>query len=299
MAERQSFKYISNIIIAPPEITDDTFKKDGTIDEFGTRRWLGDLDWDKYVKGTQEALFEIMKYNWTGLAIMNAIAKRRDELDLVIQPSDPNICNAHAKPFNRVLKNGRKEFFVEFTPYVWGDDNKCARQNPGDFPGGLPDEVLLHELIHAYRRIHGRSQTARDIIIPDFYYETYDEFVAILLANIYRSAKGRHNLRKDHLKWRPLPIWLHDNEQFLSLISKHEALIRYLAHEEAKTGLLRDVRHDTGRFNPVRYWFDHFQFRPVLVPPAPPSLLGPKVKNGQSPGKPAKPAKPRGRPAAK
>lgn len=291
MAEREHFRFISNIIIAPPEITNDTYE-DGKLKEFGTRHWLEDLDWNKYVEGTHQALFEIMKYNWTGLAIMNAIGKRRDELDVVIRPKNPNICNAEAKTFHHLMKNGRKEFLVDFTPYVWGDGYKCAREGPF----GLADEVLLHELIHAYRRIHERGITARDVIISDFYYTDYDEFVAILLTNIYRSAKGRHGLRKDHFDYlRPLPIWLHDNEQFLTLIPKHEQLIRFLVHEERGTWLLRDVYHDKGSFNPVRYWFDHLQFRPVLVPPSPPTLVGPRMKPGRQPQRPAKPAKPRRR----
>ena len=61
-------------------------------------------------------------------------------------------------------------------------------------PGGRPDEVLLHELVHALRMAQGRSLC---LFMPDNY-DTIEEFYAILIANIYRSECGYRTLRASH-----------------------------------------------------------------------------------------------------
>lgn len=63
--------------------------------------------------------------------------------------------------------------------------------------GSLADEILLHELVHALRFMQGR---VNPIPTEDHLkrYTTHEEFLAIVVANVYISAKPSLQLRADH-----------------------------------------------------------------------------------------------------
>jgi hypothetical protein len=63
-------------------------------------------------------------------------------------------------------------------------------------PGGRPDEVLLHELVHALRSSMALTLCVSPSNIIE--YDTVEEFYAILIANIYRSENGYRDLRSNH-----------------------------------------------------------------------------------------------------
>ena len=61
-------------------------------------------------------------------------------------------------------------------------------------PGSSPDAVLFHELVHAYRHFTGsRLEYSPDV--DGFPSQKYEEFVAILVTNVYLSAGGAEKLR--------------------------------------------------------------------------------------------------------
>jgi len=63
-------------------------------------------------------------------------------------------------------------------------------------PGSGPGEVLFHELVHAQRMLDGKfiSTTVPEHIHMD----DFEEFCAIVAANIYRSERGFELIRSDH-----------------------------------------------------------------------------------------------------
>jgi hypothetical protein len=65
---------------------------------------------------------------------------------------------------------------IWFTPAMWADKSRG--------PASAPDEVLLHELIHASRQVSGVSR--RDHVGK---YTNEEEFIAIMIDNIYLSEK--------------------------------------------------------------------------------------------------------------
>ena len=82
---------------------------------------------------------------------------------------------------------------VEYSPATWLEVNRRAK---GVRPGHGPAEVLIHELTHAMRMGHG--------IYFDFSVgnnlrmDNYEEFCAILVANVYRSERGFTHMRLNH-----------------------------------------------------------------------------------------------------
>ena len=88
---------------------------------------------------------------------------------------------------------GGTEALVDYTPGFFVRSNPLYNQRQGQ----QPDEVLLHELVHAMRITRGvwdPTPTAGSLAR----YTSNDEFHAILLTNIYRSAHTRGRLRGDH-----------------------------------------------------------------------------------------------------
>ena len=78
------------------------------------------------------------------------------------------------------------------------------------------DEVLLHELVHAFRQTRGQSHCERITSgLPSIdtapansnnvqFYDTLEEFVAIVISNIYRAENNKPGLRRDHHGAAPL-----------------------------------------------------------------------------------------------
>ena len=68
----------------------------------------------------------------------------------------------------------------------------------GVLPGAGPGEMLYHELIHAMQALRGRLDlTPAPVIYPDM--DGFNEFCAVVGANIYRSERGFTTLRSNHV----------------------------------------------------------------------------------------------------
>jgi hypothetical protein len=79
-----------------------------------------------------------------------------------------------------------------------------------NLPGGRPDEVLLHEMVHALRIEKGLNLC---LGIGENY-DSIEEFHAILITNIYRSENGKKTLRAHHNGKTLLPEPLTDDGRF-------------------------------------------------------------------------------------
>ena len=77
---------------------------------------------------------------------------------------------------------------VEYTPDMWP-----VVAGPVD-PGGAADEALYHELVHASRIVRGLA----DRMPVNKKYGDEEEYLAVLLANIYLSEKGQWVFRANH-----------------------------------------------------------------------------------------------------
>ena len=139
---------------------------------------------------------------------------------------------------------------VRYTPSMWSDDafewdgaarNTFAAQTgwwPPD-PGADAGEVLFHEMVHALRAMSGvenRMAMGRQ-------FDTREEFVAVLVTNIYTSERGRFAwLRADHGATRLLSPgdWRTDPEM--------QALIRGISTSEP--GLVLRLARVSAPFNP-------------------------------------------------
>ncbi|HEV3196535.1 MAG TPA: hypothetical protein VGZ73_01480 [Bryobacteraceae bacterium] len=108
-------------------------------------------------------------------------------------------------------------------------------------PGGRPDEVLLHELVHSLRMALGRSLC---LFMPDNY-DTVEEFYAILVANIYRSECGYRTLRANHFGKTNLTD-TDDGHFYTTFKDKIDSFVTQMS------GLCRSIAAVRCSFNPIR-----------------------------------------------
>jgi hypothetical protein len=247
----EAYRYASNIIIA-----------EGTSD--AARQQVNSrMNWPKYFEATQSALDDIIK-SWTGYGLILCLRDLRGKR-VIITPSNVGSCNADAQEPEWAKTN--VDVQVQFTPSEWG--TTCTG------PGASPDEALLHELIHAYRMLKG--YTPISLFVPGFAYHTVEEFIAILLTNIHRSARHRPGLRKDHRGMELLYPELSTSAAFLSKIRKHFELVRDLACANYDLSQLY-VRKDAGAFNPIDYFFRHSSELEKLFKQPDPSEIDPNLE---------------------
>jgi hypothetical protein len=83
---------------------------------------------------------------------------------------------------------------IHYNPWEWP-------QIGGGAPGRARDEILLHELVHAYMIQRGMS-SVRNLAKPSYSqrvrrFTIVDDFYAVMVTNVYASECGRP-LRQDH-----------------------------------------------------------------------------------------------------
>jgi NleD-like pathogen effector protein (putative zinc metallopeptidase) len=91
-------------------------------------------------------------------------------------------------------EGGGANALIRFTPDLYRGAAMAT-------PSNAPDEVLFHELIHASRIMRG----VLDDIPVDGKYDDQEEYLAVVLTNIYMSEKGQWIFAGDH-KTKPVPL---------------------------------------------------------------------------------------------
>jgi hypothetical protein len=92
---------------------------------------------------------------------------------------------------------------IQYHPLTWLEDTLRT----GRVGNLLPDDVLLHELVHALRMMHGMVQTL-DMGNTDHTakYGNTEEFYAVLIANIYISERNAKEGRGQALRGNVGPV---------------------------------------------------------------------------------------------
>jgi hypothetical protein len=137
---------------------------------------------------------------------------------------------------------------IHYTDGMYKAGGCCSLPGPGNV-GNNADEVLLHEIVHALRTMQGKRNpvptegTARK-------YDTEEEFIAILVTNIYMSEKHATAFRADHQGYNALKPPLDTPAGFLG-DPQHLRMLKKMAGEAP--GLFADLQNvSTAVFNPVR-----------------------------------------------
>jgi hypothetical protein len=118
----------------------------------------------------------------------------------------------------------------------------------GGFYVSLPDEVLLHEMVHALRQMQGKSNPipTEDTLRK---YDNEEEFLAIVVSSVYMSAHNKTQLRADHWGFKALDRALNTSAGFLTDAGNFKLMDIYKLVWQPSFWLLRTV---PATFNPFR-----------------------------------------------
>lgn len=113
-------------------------------------------------------------------------------------------------------------------------------------PGDGPGEVLFHEMVHAMRMIHGKF--LRTTVTEDLHMDDFEEFCAILGANIYRSERGFKLMRTNHAGSEALPKELNDSQAYA--IHFQDEIERWF---NSQRDFCVELASSTAQFNPLKF----------------------------------------------
>jgi Effector protein len=238
-------------------------------------------------------LLEQLRNTWTAWAVIAAISAigKQNGRKMTIKPfnkfdKDFNLDqNAYAAPVNGTaatprgkpmeacsadpntgVKAGQVLTDPQGKPYIGtgaGSDteiryNALMWTQPADStgparPGVDADEILLHEMIHGLRQMRGQSQCSGTWDNPG--YDTREEFVAILVSNLYRSEKLRSGLRSDHHGFAQLSPAMSDANTFLTTGNNTDYIHNMFEEDLVFSKNLAKVQC---RFNPVKLFYERY-----------------------------------------
>jgi Effector protein len=125
---------------------------------------------------------------------------------------------------------------------IWYSPDRYAVDDCGWYPGMRPEDVLFHEMVHASRNLNDPVYDNT----PLYLMGDYEEFLAVLITNMYRTEIGAKKLHRDYV----LKLLVEQPEAEAFLSSKRE----YLDAIQALQGdlLVSAVSGLNTPFNPFR-----------------------------------------------
>lgn len=225
------------------------------------------VDWQAHYQHRVRLYLNTIHGSKTGAAVIDAIVG-----SVTVRPlKNPSRDGASARPLYRMHATQMGERLVRcgddpapgigsglgststvfFTPGVYTRGDALQKYSP-DAPAGRPEEVLLHELVHAMR--HTVGELDRSCMKDD--YNRMDEFQAIMVCNIFCSERDRP-LRRNHDSHDPMPrdfaadafrFYATYNRPISKFVSDHPDLSRQLKKVPCA-------------WNPIR---EHFDYQQVL-----------------------------------
>lgn len=153
-----------------------------------------------------------------------------------VVPYTGDTCNARTGQLTSDWKQG---IWIQYSPENWTYDN-CGR-----YPGYRPVETLFHEMVHAsrftnYGGFAGINLTPLDRMLD------YEEFLAVMLTNVFRSEEGARKFNRDYVTGAL--VSQSDLELFLSSRIDYINAVDYFLKDQ----LVKLVVPLTTPFNPFR-----------------------------------------------
>jgi hypothetical protein len=145
---------------------------------------------------------------------------------------------------DNVAEGGGSNVELYFTPSEWGG-GKSPCSGPGSsWPA---DQVLVHELVHALRDMQGLTNP---VPTTNTSYLNEEEFLAIVVEDVYISAKGGTKFRANHFDdsvlWSPLDT----SKGFVEYQDNGKVLDYYASMWQPFFGQLANLTQP--KFNPFR-----------------------------------------------
>jgi len=142
---------------------------------------------------------------------------------------------------------GGSDYLLDYSPELYGPKG-VLKETP--YPGSEPDELLFHELIHAERSLEGVMY----FMPVGNRYDNEEEYLAVVLTNIYLSSKGALQLRGNHYDGAlTAPEKFLDNVQQVDL-EPRTLLERFRLRQPTFFDML--AKPGLAKFNPVLQYYN-------------------------------------------
>jgi hypothetical protein len=228
-------------------------------------------------------LLSRLRWSFTGWALLMDIWRMKHKTMLIIpwselpyiDPADGNWKGFNATANNVVLPklvdgpvdmdnlkagydDSKHNSLVRYNPWMWNAEAVAGVgfiPKAADFksaPGVLKDEILLHEMVHALRRMRNTVDNHKPLDQPR--YDTVEEFMAIVVSNVYRSEMNRPGLRADHHGFTALPPAQENAQAFLDAPGKGADSNKSRMQEFKKDNpdFFNDLKKSPAKFNPFK-----------------------------------------------
>ena len=216
--------------------------------------WGSTVNGDQWFAAVENNLRTITSKK-SGMALMNAVLD--SGFWVAIEPLNWTECNAHGGAFKEIQKTRTFGGMVKFDPGVFAKGSHCFEAKLGSKynRGGLPDEVLFHELIHAIRGsiAHDKVPVSGGL----WRYGDVEEFFAVVITNIYISEKGSKGSGLRGGERGKIPLESYFNDSFCFFASSNQILPLLLKFKEKHQQLFTDLSMIDTHFNPVKAMLDH------------------------------------------
>lgn len=146
---------------------------------------------------------------------------------------------------------------LRISPENFAGASACAGHCKGRGAVGETHEALFHELVHAFRVVSRSSivtATSTQKLSGGLRdHSNIEEFLAVMVTNIYASANGKHDLRANHRTHDVLPDALAGSFKFFSLGEPVFRLVEgFCWAHKGFTGALAKIN---APFNPIRAYY--------------------------------------------
>jgi hypothetical protein len=188
----------------------------------------------------------------SGRILLNSIKFHKKWVPISPYDGSEGACNAFVEAKVGKAKDGHDyAATVFYSPHLFQRGTACHPDSALENRGLLPDEILFHELVHAFRRVSGKrawAETSGGL----HRYDSNEEFIAILVTNIYvtdPTNRIKTGLRADHRDGAPLRAELAESFSFFESSMDTFRLVKQLvADHPGLTGALAKV---PAAFNPI------------------------------------------------
>jgi hypothetical protein len=213
--------------------------------------WNTTVNSDQWFKTTEDALRKIQGTT-TGKALLQAVLD--SSFWIAMEPLNFDVCNAHGAGRLEIQKTRTFKGAVKFDPKVFEEGSHCFKSRLGkkEKRGGLADEVLFHELIHALRGGLEVNSDKMPVSGGLWRYSNTEEFYAVVITNIYisdESNKGSSGLRAGHRGKLPLEQYFSRSLCFFASSTQILPLLKKFENDHPV--LFNSLSKVKARFNPI------------------------------------------------
>jgi hypothetical protein len=164
--------------------------------------------------------------------------------------------NSTAQRFGVIDKQKKtSDCVIQYTASMWGEAHYDRETNLSTGtsgmtgPGAGPDDLLYHEMVHGSRMMRGVADSTK----VDKGYDNVEEYIAVVLANIFMAEKKQQQLRSGHESFEVLanPKKFLDNNQHVNM-SPRQLLRQFSNDQQDFFRRLACIPERKAWWNPVR-----------------------------------------------